>query len=175
VDQARKIVEQYTPQAYAIAFRLTGNQQEAWDLVQNAMLRVLRSYGTFDPTYKVEQWLYAIVRNLYLDRLRMEGRRKEDPLDEPAHEGALSHAERLVDSSPRPDEVLDRESDRDEVQKALSELPADLRMAVVLVDMEGESYEDAARILQIPVSTLGVRVFRARKSLKAKLAHRVKA
>jgi RNA polymerase sigma-70 factor, ECF subfamily len=175
VDQARKIVETYTPQAYAIAFRLTGNQQEAWDLVQNAMLRVLRSYGTFDSSCKLEPWLYAIVRNLYLDRLRMEARRKEDPLDEPPAEGALAHADRLVDPSPGPDEMLGREGDRDAVQQALSELPLELRLAVILVDLEGCSYEEAAKMLDLPVSTLGVRVFRARKALKAKLKSRMEA
>lgn len=169
MEDARRIVELYTPQAYAIAVRLTGDRQQAWDLVQNAMVRVLRSFHTYDPAYKVEQWLYAIVRNLYLDRLRLEGRRKEDPLDEPAFEGGRAHSERLVDPSPRPDEMLDRQSDRDAVQKALNELPVDLRMAVILVDIEGCSYEEAAGMLDVPASTLGVRVFRGRKALRAKL------
>ena len=170
MEEARKIVEQYTGQAYTIAFRLTGNHSEAWDLVQNAMLRVLKSYGTYDPSYKIEQWLYRIIRNLYIDRLRSEGRRREDPLDEAPAEGRRSHAESLVDPEEGPEQAMDRQSARDALQDALGRLPVELRMALTLVDLEGCSYEDAAKTLEIPASTLGVRVFRARKMLRRMLA-----
>jgi len=96
VQEAKKIVEQYTPYAYAIAFRLTGNQAAAWDLVQNAMLRVLKSWRTYDPTYKVEQWLYRIIRNLFIDRLRKEKRLKEDRFERAPDDERLSHADTWV-------------------------------------------------------------------------------
>ena len=169
MEDARRIVEQYTPQAYEIAFRLTGNRSAAWDLVQNAMLRVLKSYSTYDPTYKVEQWLYRIIRNLFIDRLRLEARRREESLDTPLEEGGRTHADTLMDPAPTPDAVLDRESDRDAVQQALNTLPAEHRMAVILVDMEGYSYEEAAKMLGLPASTLGVHVFRGRNALRKKL------
>lgn len=172
MDDAKRIVELYTPRAYAIALRLTGNRsQEAWDLVQNAMIRVLKSYETsFDPSYKVEQWLYRILRNLYIDFLRWERRRKESPLESPSGEGRASAAETLADLSPGPEQTLDRDGDREAVRDAVGELPAELRMAVILVDLEGCSYEEAAGILEIPVSTLGVHVFRGRRMLRRKLA-----
>ena len=166
MQEAKKIVELYTPFAYSVAFRLTGNQAAAGDLVQNAMLRVLKSFGTYDPTYKVEQWLYRIIRNLFIDRLRKEKRRREDPLERGADEERLSHAETLVDPSPTPEQTLERSSKREAVQRALMDLPVEMRIAVTLVDLEGCSYEDAARMLEIPASTLGVRVFRGRKMLK---------
>lgn len=169
MEDARRIVELCTPKAYVVAFRLTGNSQDAWDLVQNAMLRVLRSYSTYDPTYSLDQWLYGILRNLYIDRLRQESRRREDPLDEAAQEGRPAFADTLVDPSPGPDQMLDRQEDRETVQSALSALPLELRMAVTLVDLEGYSYEEAARILESPVSTLGVWVFRGRKMLRENL------
>ena len=74
MEEAKQIVERYTPHAYSVAFRLTGNSTDAWDLVQKAMLRVMKSYHTYDPKYKVEQWLYRIVRNLFIDRKRLEKR-----------------------------------------------------------------------------------------------------
>src|SRR5438105_431179 len=104
------------------------------------MLRVLKSYGTYDPTYKIEQWLYRILRNLYIDRLRAETRRREDPLEEAPVEGRRSHADSLVDPAPGPEQALDRESERDAVQDALNSLPVELRMALALVDLEGYSY-----------------------------------
>lgn len=170
MEDARRIVELYTPQAYAIAYRLTGNQAEAWDLVQNAMLRVLKSYATYDPTYKVEQWLHRIIRNLWIDRLRLETRRREQSMDAPLDERGRTFGETLVDPAPAPDAVLDREGARDAVRRALGELPEELRMALILVDIEGCSYEEAAKSLGMPVSTLGVHVFRGRKALKRRLA-----
>jgi RNA polymerase sigma-70 factor (ECF subfamily) len=169
-DEARKIVERYSAQAYAVAFRLTGNHADAWDLVQNAMLRVLKSYGTYDPTYKVEQWLARIIRNLYIDRLRAEARRREDSLDRVPAEERRSPAEVLPDPGPGPEDAASAASDGAAVHRALGELPVELRAAVALVDLEGYSYEDAAKALEIPASTLGVRVFRGRKLLKEKLA-----
>ena len=169
MEDAKSIVERFTPQAYVIAFRLTGNRSDAWDLVQNAMLRVLKSYDTYDPSYKVEQWLHQILRNLFIDRLRQESRRKESPLERGPEEDGLSPADTLVDPELGPDEVLDRASDRDAVQAALNALPVELRMAVALVDLEGYSYEEASKILEVPASTLGVHVFRGRKLLRKSL------
>lgn len=168
MEEAARIVELYTPKAYSIAYRLTGDRQQAWDLVQGAMLKVLRSYGTYDPTYAVEQWLYRIVRNLFVDRLRAEARRREQSLDYAPEEGRAL-AETLADPAPGPETLMARKSTKDAVQAALDSLPVEQRMAVALVDLEGYSYEEAARMLEIPASTLGVRVFRGRKSLKESL------
>ena len=175
MEEAKRIVELYTPQAYAIALRLTGNRSEAWDLVQNAMVKVLKNFDQYDPSYKIEQWLYGILRNLYIDRLRLEARRKEDPLELGADDERLSHADRVADREPGPEKLLERESEREAVQAALNGLPPDLRMALILVDIEGFSYEDAAGILELPSSTLGVRVFRGRKLLKEKLSSYMEA
>ncbi len=169
MEDVEKIVETYTPKAYAIGFRLTGNRQEAWDLVQNAMIRVLKSHQTYDAAYSVEQWLYAILRNLYIDRLRQEGRRREDSLDVEPREGSRGLSETLRDREPGPEGTFEQEETKDRVQAALSSLPVELRMAVALVDLEGYGYEEAASILDLPASTLGVHVFRGRKILREKL------
>lgn len=171
MNDVKGFIEKYTPNAYAIAFRLTGDRGAAWDLVQNAMLRVLKSHERYDPAYQPEQWLHEILRNLFIDRLRMEARRKETPLDADPELGGLGPSDTLVDPEPGPEETLARQGDRDAVQAALAQLPVEWRMAVALVDLEGYSYEDAARVLELPASTLGVYVFRGRKRLKQKLAH----
>jgi RNA polymerase sigma-70 factor (ECF subfamily) len=169
VEDVERVVSEFTPRAYAVGLRLTGNPQEAWDLTQNAMLKVLKNHEQFDPAYSVEQWLYQIIRHLYIDRLRQEGRRKESSLDaEPRDEG-LSLAETLAGSDAEPSAELARRESADAVQAALARLPLEQRMAVALVDLEGYSYEQAAEILDMPASTLGVYVFRGRKSLREKL------
>lgn len=170
VGDARDIVERYTPTAYAIAFRITGNQADAWDLTQNAMLRVLRSYGTYDPAYSMEQWLSRIVRNLYIDRMRSETRRRESPLDDKGPDGErLSHAESLAEDGPGPEAAAARSDEDAVVRAAVAALPPELGVPVSLVDIQGLSYDEAAKALELPVSTLGVRVFRGRKALKERL------
>lgn len=166
MQDAKSFIEKYTPQAYAIAYRLAGDRAAAWDLTQNAMLRVLRSYARYDPSYQPEQWLYEILRNLYIDRLRVEARRREVPLESDPDDDRLGPVDTLVDAAPGPDQILDREADREAVQAALNQLPVEWRMAVALVDLEGYSYDEAAGILKIPAATLGVHVFRGRMKLK---------
>ena len=168
---ANEIVERYTPFAYTMAFRLTGNQAEAWDLTQNAMLRVMRSFSTYDPKYKVEQWLYRIVKNLFIDRKRQVKRKRESTLERDARDAdeRLAPVDTLVDTAPTPEQVADRSDRQNAVQEALMTLPDEMKMAVTLVDIEGFSYEEAARILEIPNSTLGVRVYRGRKQMKERL------
>lgn len=173
MEDVKGFIERYTPQAYVMAFRLTGDRSQAWDLVQNAMLRVLKNHERYDPSYEPEQWLHQILRNLFIDRLRIEARRRESPLEADPDSGHLGPVDTLVDPAPRPDEVVARDCDRDAVQAALKELPVEWRMAVALVDLEGYSYEEAAGVLEIPPSTLGVYVFRGRKRLKQALAHLV--
>ena len=169
VEEAKAVVERYSPHAYAIAFRLTGNRADAWDLAQNAMLRVLRSYSTYDPSYTVEQWLSRIVRNLYIDKLRADQRRKETPLENDADDDRLSPADTLPDPGAGPDADISKADEAEVVRRAVAKLPTELSMAVTLVDIEGQSYDEAARALELPISTLGVRVFRGRKLLREKL------
>ncbi len=169
MEDARALVERYSPHAYAIAFRLTGNRADAWDLAQNAMLRVLRSYSTYDPSYTVEQWLSRIVRNLYIDKLRADQRRKETPLENDADDDRLSPADTLPDPGAGPDADISKADEAEVVRRAVAKLPTELSMAVTLVDIEGQSYDEAARALELPISTLGVRVFRGRKLLRETL------
>lgn len=170
VDDAKALVERYTPHAYALAFRLTGNQADAWDLAQNAMLRVLRSYSTYDPSYTMEQWLSRIVRNLFIDQKRVSQRRRESPLDKGDDDDAgLSPVDTLADPMDRPEAASEKSDEADFVRKAVAALPAEMAMAVTLVDIQGQSYEEACKALEIPISTLGVRVYRGRKILRQQL------
>lgn len=169
MEDVERVVEEFTPKAYAVGLRLTGNPQEAWDLAQNAMLKVLKNHRQFDPSYSVDQWLHQIIRHLYIDRLRQEGRRKESSLDAEPREEGLSLAETLAGPDAEPSAELSRRESAGAVQSALSLLPLEQRMAVALVDLEGYSYEQAAEILDMPASTLGVYVFRGRKRLREKL------
>jgi RNA polymerase sigma-70 factor (ECF subfamily) len=143
---------------YNVAYRLTGNDDDAYDLVQEALIRVRRGLETYQPG-SMEAWLSRIVTNVFLDEVRRRRRRPVEALpDDP---------ERLLPSSPGADEPTDRLSD--DVQAALRRLPEDFRTAVVLCDVVGLSYEEIADALAVPVGTVRSRIHRGRRLLRTAL------
>lgn len=143
---------------YNVAYRLTGNDDDAYDLVQEALLRVRKGLETYQPG-SMEAWLSRIVTNVFLDEVRRRRRRPVEALPE--------DPERLLPSSPGADEAT--ESLPDDVQAALRRLPEDFRTAVVLCDVVGLSYEEIADTLAVPVGTVRSRIHRGRRLLRASL------
>ena len=78
--QTEKLIEAHADRAYSIALRMTGNEADAGDVVQEAFLRVIKYMKSYDSTYPFEAWLGQIIRNVYLNSLRVEARRKSVPL-----------------------------------------------------------------------------------------------
>ena len=143
---------------YNVAYRLPGNDDDAYDLVQEALLRVRKGLETYQPG-SMEAWLSRIVTNVFLDEVRRRRRRPVEALPE--------DPERLLPSSPGADEATDRLPD--DVQAALRRLPEDFRTAVVLCDVVGLSYEEIADALSVPVGTVRSRIHRGRRLLRAAL------
>jgi len=143
---------------YNVAYRLTDNDDDAYDLVQEALLRVRKGLQTYRPG-SMEGWLSRIVTNVFLDEVR---RRKRRPL-----EALPDDPERLLPASPAADEPLERLPD--DVQDALRSLPEDFRVAVVLCDVVGLGYEEIADTLEIPVGTVRSRIHRGRRMLRETL------
>jgi RNA polymerase sigma-70 factor, ECF subfamily len=144
---------------YNVAYRLAGNDDDAYDLVQEALLRVRKGLQTYQPG-SMEGWLSRIVTNVFLDEVR---RRKRRPL-----EVLPDDPERLLPAAPAADEVGDGLSE--DVQSALRRLPEDFRAAVVLCDVVGMSYEEIGEALDIPVGTVRSRIHRGRRLLRNLLA-----
>ncbi len=168
------LVARYGQRIYTLAYRMAGNEADARDLVQEALIRVWRHLRTVDPAAALEGWLYRIVANLFIDMLRRRPPARVDSLDAPVATPRGGAVPREV-ADPRADleaAVLDRHLDAD-VQAALLALPADVRAVVVLCDIEGYSYEEIAGMLQIPVGTVKSRLHRARRALAARLRHRL--
>ena len=143
---------------YNVAYRLTGNDDDAYDLVQEALLRVRKGLETYQPG-SMEAWLSRIVTNVFLDEVRRRRRRPVEVLPE--------DPERLLPASPGADEATDNLSD--DVQAALRRLPEAFRTAVVLCDVVGLSYEEIADALAVPVGTVRSRIHRGRRLLRAAL------
>ena len=161
-----RLIELHADRAFEIARRMTGNDTDAGDVVQEAFLRVIKYMKTYDPSQPFEAWLSQIIRNVYLNSLRLEARRRSVPLSDDTREGVLPLEEVLADPAPGPEQAAQSRSDQDQVQAALTELSPTLRMAVILVDLEGMGREDCARTLGCSLSALDVRLHRARAQLR---------
>ena len=164
-----KLIELHADRAYAIALRMCGNKADAGDIVQESFLRVLKYMNSYDPTFPFEAWLGQIIRNVYLSSLRVEARRRSVPLDVQGDDEGLSLEETLPDPLPGPSEALEAKGEREEIQAALGTLGPTLRMAVILVDLEGMGREECAQALGCSLAALDVRLHRARAKLRENL------
>ncbi|MBV9411697.1 MAG: sigma-70 family RNA polymerase sigma factor [Acidimicrobiia bacterium] len=145
---------------YTVAYRLTGNREDAEDLVQEVLLRVRRGLETYQPG-SMEGWLSRIATNAFLDDVRRKKRRPEDLLPE--------DPDWVLPPSSGADEALAAEVLPDDIQDALAHLPEDFRSAVVLCDVVGLSYQEIGESLGVPVGTVRSRIHRGRAMLRKAL------
>ncbi|MDP9389205.1 MAG: sigma-70 family RNA polymerase sigma factor [Actinomycetota bacterium] len=163
VPSWEEIARNYGRFLYTVAFRLTGNHDDAQDLAQEVLLRVRRGLETYRPG-SMEGWLSRITTNVFLDEVR---RRRRRPVD------ALSgDPDRVVPPAPAADAVLAAQVLPDDVQAAISALPEEFRVAVVLCDVAGQSYQEIAESLGVPLGTVRSRIHRGRALLREALVHR---
>ena len=148
---------------YSVAYRLTGNHDDAQDLVQEVLVRVQRGLATYRPG-SLEGWLSRIATNAFLDDVR---RRKRRPVDAIPDADAF---DRVAPSALAADEQLATEQLPEHIQEALQTLPDDYRAAVVLCDVVGLPYEEIAESLGVPVGTVRSRIHRGRHRLREALA-----
>lgn len=153
-----EVARVYGRKIYNFAYRLTGNPDDAHDLVQEVLLRVRRGLASYQPG-SFEGWLWRITRNAFLDDVRRKKRRPTAPLPDEVDRWDLA-------SSESADDAYARISLGDDIQKALLELPVDFREAVILCDVVGLSYDEIAAAVAVPIGTVRSRIHRGRKMLK---------
>ena len=152
----------HSARVYRLAYRLSGNPQDAEDLTQETFIRVFRSLADFSPG-TFEGWLHRITTNLFLDMVRRRQRIRFDPLPE--------DAERLPGTAPSPEQVYADTHLDPQIQAALGALSPEFRVAVVLCDIEDLTYEEIAATLGIKLGTVRSRIHRGRTQLRQALAH----
>jgi RNA polymerase sigma factor (sigma-70 family) len=157
-----QVVRQHSARVYRLAYRLSGNAQDAEDLTKDTFVRVFRSLAEFTPG-TFEGWLHRITTNLFLDMVRRRQRIRFDALPE--------DTDRLPGSSPSPEKVYEDTYLDPQIQAALDALPPDFRVAVVLCDIEGLTYEEIGATLGIKLGTVRSRIHRGRVQLREALAH----
>ena len=163
------LLQRYAPRLYRLALRLTGDPDEAEEVLQESFIRACTHIADFEARSSLNTWLYRIVLNTALAHLRRPGR-ETVPLEPRAPGATADLTGTLADPSPLPEGVALTAELRAAVEGALLELPDTLRVAFVLRDVEGLSTREAAAALGIAESALKVRLHRARLALRTTLA-----
>jgi RNA polymerase sigma-70 factor (ECF subfamily) len=162
----------YADQLYRIALRLSGSSQSAEELVQETYLRAFRSWRSYATGSNLAAWLATILRNIYLDEARRQSRRPViESLDEQGDYYLYNH---LAETAKEPQEAVLNRLAGGAIVDSLADVPPTFREVIVLVDVGGFSYKDAAEILDVPVGTVMSRLHRGRRLLKQALAERTK-
>ena len=170
-DAYRVLVERHGRALFRLAFRMTGNSQDAEDVVQESFLRAYRQLSKFDERASFGTWLYRIAANCSLDLVRARNRRSEhQPLvttdnSAPAEDPVLS----LPAPDPNPERMALSGEVRDRLAEAMNELSATERAAFVLRHFEGMRIEEVSRVLDCQPGAAKHSVFRAVQKLRRAL------
>lgn len=158
-----ELMNRYKRQVYSLILRIVHNPADAEDLAQDTFIKAYRNLAAFDPQYPLLTWLFKIAHNTSIDHLRScKGSTvtiddEENPIE-------------LEDTAPSLEEKMERESEKALIERMVATVPDPYREVLVLRHQQELSYEEIAEVMQIPVGTVKVRLFRGREILKNKLS-----
>jgi RNA polymerase sigma-70 factor (ECF subfamily) len=152
----QELVEQHYESLYRYAFRLTGSAADAEDLTQDAFCQAQLKLNQLRDPNRVKAWLFSILRNKYLHKLRDARREATLSLDS-------------IDDVPQPPPEPLPEVDPQRLQQVLNELPEEFRTPVILFYFDDFSYRDIAEQMDLPIGTVMSRLARAKAHLRARL------
>jgi RNA polymerase sigma-70 factor (ECF subfamily) len=154
---------------YSAAFRLTRNAADAEDLVQETFLRAYRSFHQFEEGTNLKAWLYRILTNTFINNYRKRQREPQTVSDEEVEDWYLYSRMARGGAEPSAEATVLESLPDEDVQEALSSLPEQFRVAVLLADVEGFSYKEIAEITGVPIGTVMSRLHRGRRALEKRL------
>ncbi len=153
---------------YNLAYRMTGNEEDAFDVVQEAFLRAFKSIKRFNMNSSFGTWIYRIASNICIDLLRKRKKTRTYPLTQQDYCGKNS-TRVIAQSDDLPEEQAERRDIRNKVRQAINNLPEDQRVIIILRDIQGRSYKEIGEILKLNIGTVKSRISRARAYLKEEL------
>jgi RNA polymerase sigma-70 factor (ECF subfamily) len=153
----------FSDQLHSYGYYLTGNREQAADLLQETNMRAFRFFDKFEEGTNAKAWLYTIMKNTYINSYRQT---KRMPIPVEFNEEIFSH--RRNGASDGMDGAIEHTLS-DEVVKALSSLPEKFKSIIILRDIEDMPYEEIAEVLNIPIGTVRSRLHRARSVLFSRL------
>lgn len=159
-DAWADIVKQYRRRVYSVAYKFTGNHEEAEDLAQDIFIKVFRALHTFDRRANFQTWLISVSRNMCIDHYRSVRKERETINRDINADDLMPVADGMA-----ADALLEQQGQVALLRRALGALPEPLKTAVTLRDLHDLSYHDIARQLQVPEGTVKSRINRGRAEL----------
>lgn len=160
----------YLSDLYRAAFYLAKNKDEAEDLVQEAYLRAFGFFDKFEPGTNCKAWLLTILRNLFINRYHRKTREPEildwEEIERKHHSSVEDGARSYGGNS---ESLLSSKSTLQKIEAAFKGLPEEFRMAVILVDVQELTYQEAGRVMGCAIGTVRSRVCRGRRILQVAL------
>lgn len=165
-DAFSLLVERYQKPIFNFIYRFYGNYELAQELTQETFLRCYQFLKSYDPERKFSTWLYTVAKNLCIDELKKQRSAHEVPLEDVLPAVDARDAAAAIEHNQR-SQCIRREEDF-KVLEALQELPSAARTVLLLHYFQGLSYQEIGETLGLPVSTVKIRIFRAKKILLEK-------
>jgi RNA polymerase sigma-70 factor (ECF subfamily) len=161
---------QHLEPMYSAALRLTKNERDAEDLVQDTFMRAYRFFDKFERGTNMKAWLFKILTNTFINRYRRRVKERtvvEGAERDTVHERFISRD--ATEYAANPEQYLFERLLSDDILGAIDQLPIDFRLVVILADLQEFSYKEIAEILGCPVGTVMSRLYRGRKLLQKML------
>jgi RNA polymerase sigma-70 factor (ECF subfamily) len=153
-----------------LAYRTLGREEEARDVVQDAFLRAFRGLKGFKGQAKFSSWLYRITLNLCRDWMRRE--RRAPMVQVPEGDDTLDLAEQMPSPDESVEDLVARREMSQAVARAMAELPEEQRMAILLKEYQGLTFQEIAEMLDCPLSTVKTRLYQGLSVLRRRLERR---
>ncbi len=163
------LVARYSGHVYAIAYRMSGNHADAQDLVQEAFLRAWKALPGIRRDVPLEGWFYRTVTNLFIDQLRRRHGVRLYSMDDPIQTSSGEIGREFPDEGAEVERAVAGAEVDSRVQDALLSLNPEVRMVIVLADVDGYAYEEIASMMGIPIGTVKSRLHRARAAMRDRL------
>ncbi|MDD8019107.1 MAG: RNA polymerase sigma factor [Bacteroidota bacterium] len=158
------VMEEYQGYAYAVAFRLICDEEDAKDIVQESFIRVWNNLSRYNPKVKFSTWLYTIVTNLCYDKLRARKRKQTVPMNE-VNISMIAAA----DINENPEQLFSSKELASIIETLSEELPLKQKMIFVLRDLQGLNIQEVCEVLHLSKSSVKTNLVYARKHLRQKL------
>ncbi len=166
IKQFRKLVQRYQKQAYLYARSMVGNPDDAYDLSQEAFVRIYKHLNRFDSSYPFKVWFFHILSNLCKNHLRQRKNRQAVTTSTEMTETVAAP------TSQRPDIVFQKTKIQQKLWEGIAELPEKSREIIILCHFQDMSYEQMAKVLEIPRGSVMSRLYYARQKLREILESR---
>lgn len=161
-----ELMDGYFKRIYSIAYRMSGNADDASDMTQEVMLKLYRNIKSFGGKSRFSTWVYRVATNTCLDELKKLRRHTSYSIDSELETSDGSMTVEIEDDSPTPEQKAENSELKALVAKALNKLGDEHRAVLVLRDIQGLSYDEIAKILACSEGTVKSRISRARANLK---------